>query len=108
MNMHMSYTLIHTHIDTDAQALTQLYIHQNTFVATHKSISQHPRIIPARINSCTHTRAHTYIHTHTHTHLHSRTSTYTHVWVSSNTYMCIQNKNAFTDTTLIHTDTLKR
>ena len=79
MNMLMSYTFIHTHMDTDAQALTQLYIHQNTFVATHKSISQHPRIYPRKyIHAHTLARTHTYIHTYTHTfalthkHLHSR------------------------------------
>ena len=38
MNMHISYTLTYTHMDTDAQAHTQLYIHQNTFMPTHTSM----------------------------------------------------------------------
>ena len=77
MNMHISYTLTHTHMDTDAQAHTQLYIQQNTFMPTHTSMCQHPRLYP---HTCIHVlilaRAHTYTHTHTfaltHKHLNTR------------------------------------
>ena len=97
-------THLHTHTDLDAQAYTQLYIHQNIFMPRHVSMYPHPRIYP---HTCIHAHILARPHTHTHTHLHLRTSTYTHVCASANTY--IQNKNAFTDTTHnAHTDTLMR
>ena len=88
----------HTYIWTQTLKDTQLYIHQKTFMPTHKHVST-PTHILAHIHSCTHTRAHIHIHIHTHTHLHSRTSTYTHVCANANTYTCIQNK--------MHTQTLR-
>ena len=79
MNMHTSYTLTHTQMDTDVQGHTQLYILQNTFMPTHISMCQHPHI-PAYMHLCTHTRA------LKHTHLHSRTSTYTDMCTNAIAY----------------------
>ena len=90
----------HTHLDTDAQGNTQLCIHQNTSMPPHTSICQHPRIYP---HTCVYAHILAHTSTYTHTQLHSRTSTYTHVCTNANTYTCIQNKNAFTDITNIHT-----
>ena len=66
--MHISYTLTHTYMDTDAQGLIQLYMHQNTFIPSYTSLNQHPRI---HLHTCIHALilAHTckYIQTHIHT-----------------------------------------
>ena len=82
MNMHTSYTLTHTHADTDARV--QLYIHQNIYIQTHTSICSHPRIYP---------------HTSIHAHIFARTI-FTHLCASAKTYTCIQTKN---DSQTLHT-----
>ena len=99
---HILQTLTHTHMDTDAQCYTQLYINQNKFMPTNTNMCQYPSIYP---HSCilAHIFAHTYTHTDTHKFLHSCTSTYSHVCASANTCTCMQNKNAFIDTTHICT-----
>ena len=61
---------------------------------------QHSRIyLHPCINAHMLARARTHTLALTHKHL----QTYTHASVTANTYPCKQNKNAFTDTTLIHT-----
>ena len=56
---HILHTHIHTHMDTGAQAHTQLYIHQNIFMLTHTIMCQHTRIYP---HKCIH--AQILMHTH--------------------------------------------
>ena len=51
----------HNFMDTDAQAHTQLYLHQNTFMPTHTSMCQHPSIP----YTCIHVHVLARVHTHT-------------------------------------------
>ena len=128
MNMHTLPTHSHTYMDTDAQAHTQLYIHQNIFIPTHTNMCPHPSIYP---HTCihalifSHTNTHTHTHIHIHTHIHTNTHTNTHTCTNAQapqalTHTCARvlkntrvykTKNVFTDIThnaRTHTDTLIR
>ena len=105
MNMHTSYTLTHTHMDSDARGHSQLY----TYIKTH--LCQHAQAwFNTHAYTCTHAFMQTYSHTHANTYTHTLTHTCTHaqavnphVRANANTYTCIQNKNTSADTTCIHT-----
>ena len=104
--MHTSHTLTHTYGHRRTSTSTIIHASKHIYVNTHKQVST-PTHTPAHMHSRTHIRTHTRTHTYTYTHTCTHTCTHaqalTHVGASANTYTYFQNKNAFTDTTHIHT-----
>ena len=99
MNMLTSYTLTQTYGHRRTSTHTIIRSSKHIFMPTRTSMGPpHPRIYP---HTCILALIFARTPTHTHTHTHTLALTHKHLYVcaSAKTYSCIQNKNAFTDTT---------